>query len=478
MKSISILIITLLFTIQSLAQNDFIQIKTSKVICLLTFIEASGYHPGTSQSYSNYIMQHLGDDEEFIKNINQYGSIHIEYSAHRDRYPENRHIYLNSKDLIWVAASNAIDINDFSERIIGYLPHNTHIELIEILERIEPYYDNLIWNKQQKQIERIENNLDKYKNQIEELFIKISTFYDANWNKKVPFQISLYPIPLKSGGTTAIPKGNALICGFLSEDDLAYQGLIGVAVHEMCHIIFDEQTEEVQNQIDDWYTTSDSPFSGIAYNYINEGLATALGNGWAYKQINGRLDIVDWYSDKYIDGFGHALYPLINEYLNKNKPIDHAFVKESIDLFGKTFPKSATNTNILMSSILVFGYSEADKEIDVIYNSLFENFNMQSIISTHINDAQSPELFDQKKIIKLFVIDKNNEESINTIDNHYTNIDISTPLNSMEIKLDSASNSYLIIVNIEDLHYISNAMKKLGEIDYLESDLRITLDKK
>lgn len=54
------------------------------------------------------------------------------------------------------------------------------------------------------------NQLDANRNDIASLYGRVNEFYSAQWDPSVPFKIMLYPIPHKSGLTTAIPKGNAL----------------------------------------------------------------------------------------------------------------------------------------------------------------------------------------------------------------------------------------------------------------------------
>lgn len=191
----------MLILISSIAygQGNFAKIETNKVLCVFNFLETSSNQTRASSSYRNYILDALGEDEEFNTLVNSYAKLNLSYAARRPEYPDNRHVRLNTKDLIWMAASNAKSMDDLSARIIGYLPHSTHNKLIDIFKQIEPYYDSLTWDKEQENIHRIEDQLSKYKEQIDYLYQKISQFYHTQWNTNVPFKVMLYPIPLKSG---------------------------------------------------------------------------------------------------------------------------------------------------------------------------------------------------------------------------------------------------------------------------------------
>ena len=162
-----------------------------------------------SSSFINYIEAELGTNEEFNQIIKEYTSIQLHYSYTRQELPADRHSSRSTKDLIWVAASNSKNTEDFSQRITGYLPHSSQVKLIETFNKVEPFYDELIWNKEQENIKRIENQIAQFTPQIAQLFMEISQFYGTTWDTSIPFKISLYPIPLEKGNTTATPKGNA-----------------------------------------------------------------------------------------------------------------------------------------------------------------------------------------------------------------------------------------------------------------------------
>jgi hypothetical protein len=62
---------------------------------------------------------------------------------------------------------------------------------------------------------------------------------------------------------------------------------------------------------------------------MNEVLATALGNGYVYEQLDGKIDDGDWYNRKYISLMAKQIYPLVTEYINEKK-IDRSFIDNYI----------------------------------------------------------------------------------------------------------------------------------------------------
>lgn len=452
-------------------QGNFAEIETNKVLCLFNFLETSSNQTRASSSYRNYILNALGEDEKFNALVNSYAKLKLHYAARRPEYPANRHVSLNTKDLIWIAASNAKSMDDFSERIIGYLPHSTHNQLIGIFKQIEPYYDSLTWDKEQENIHRIEEQLSHYKEEIEHLYQKVSGFYHTQWNTQVPFKVMLYPIPLKSGNTRAFTVGNALICGFLSRNENDYKGRLGVIMHEMCHILYEAQSPAFQHKLENWFTSSDSPYSKLAYNYMNEALATALGNGWAYEQIHKKVDPTQWYNDKYIEGFARAIFPLVKMYLNEEKPIDEAFIKESIGIFERTFPKAIYETKILMDDILLFTNTESEKELDLMEAALQKNFKVRSLwFLISIKPEKSIDSFSKQQTTKLFIVESDHAATIEVLNQAFPQLKIETQMNAIDIFKDNHANSTIIVMNVENIAAVEKGLALIASLEYLEDN--------
>lgn len=449
------------------SQEEFIRIESGKPFALISFLETATNNSVGSKAYRNFIHENLGANKEFNKLMSTYTKLDIDYFAEREGYPHMRYSLLSVRDLIWIASSNAKDIPDFSERIIGYFPHDTHNALIRVLKEVEPYFDKLVWSKESKNIQKIQQQLLPYKPKISELYLKIGAFYGTNWNKEIPFKVALYPIPVGRSSKATV-KANVLICGFLSNNFNGTVGRVGVITHEMCHALYNEQPLQLQQQIDKWFASSKSPYAKVAYSFIDEGLATALGNGWAYEQINGELDKNAWYNNPYIDGFAHALYPLVTEYLSAGKNMDQEFVERAIQLFGKTFQDADKDTNMLMSEIVLFS-NRGENDQKNLKNTLREHFNIHSM--WYYKDIlKSVKYFDRKETTKVFVIERNHKKTLELLNSHFPKLKINTPDNSMDIFRDEISKSYLIILNISDASKLKEGLNTLAGLKHLEAD--------
>jgi hypothetical protein len=450
--------------------SGFIQIETNNTLCILSFLETANNARGVSSSFQGFIEQELGNNKNFQDLVKRYSHIKLNGQFTRNEYPEARFNNRDIMDLLWIASSYAKNIDDFSERIIGMLPNHSHQELIDVMKAVEPVYEVLVWEKELDQIRRMETQLVLYVDQIEELFMKVSGFYGTNWSKKIPFKIMLYPIPLAHGNTTAIPKGNALICSFLSRNEQDYEGRLGVIVHEMCHILFDEQPLELQHQIDTWFEESPSEWSKLAYSYLDEGLATAIGNGWAYQQLHGELDTTQWYNNPYIDGFAHALFDPVSQYLSSEKGIDQAFIQKAIAGFEKEFPQAIREVDILMNEIILLANSEDEEGVEFISKEMRRNFNIRSQwFSTPVKAPNSLQLLGKKQVTKFFLVEKDHEATLSLIKSYFPDMKAGlSPSKSFLYSFrDAQTQSAVILLNLGSLDELAKGLQAMKEVQYL-----------
>lgn len=472
MKIQSFVCILLCFPSFLFAQKDFIEIEHNQILGTLSFIAAASNQPGTAPSYKQFIDTTVGADSTFQVLTERFSKIDVQSSLHREQFPEKRHPFTSTMDLLWIASANATSINDFATRTIGFLPPNDHTELIAILHATLSYYTTHVWKPTAASRIRMEEALLPYASQIEILFNKVNIFLGSGWSKTTPFKIMLYPIPLKSGGTTAIPKGNNLICSYLSEREKEGEDLVGIAIHEMNHILFDAQSLALQKEIDTWFTTSSNPFAALAYDFFDEGLATAVGNGWAYEQLNGSIDPREWYSFEYVNGYGKKLYPLVKTYMDTNRTIDQAFIDKAIVLFGEAFPKAITDLDILMNNLNIFSQTEEEALIDVYFAGVRERFRMRSAyFSSPIDSEDAFTRFRESNRTKLIVVDQDQASVFSILQKQFANFPQRLPLNASFLTsfYDAKTQSTIILVNAlkqDDYAILMDALKAEKYVTY------------
>ncbi len=451
----------------SQAPSTFIY-KISKPYCVFNFMQTAVYHHSTSSTLRDTIERRTNGNAAFNQLCNDFASIRYDYGYKRDEFPEKRRQNRSTSDVIANALVHSDDFETFKDRITGILPISETEKLVDVLKEAEKIYDEIIWNESAPKISAQIKELEKYTSQCASIFQRISRFYNSGWPSDVPFVVTLYPIPGASGNSTATPYGNSLCIGVLT-GETDYIGRLGVVLHEMNHVLYDEQSAAFQHTLDSYFRQNTSPYSTFAYTFFDEALATALGNGWAYHQLSGETDPNDWYNHTIIDGFGKAIYPLVAEYLEQEKQIDQAFIDASIALFGTTFPSSITNYEIVLNNLFFYINSEPYTEIKKQINLLGDHFQFSGLsTSSPIMDPTALNYLESKEGTHLILIDEQQQATFRELKKHIPELR-KVKLKSSSVVCFGNNNNQTIIVlyasKKEDVPHLYEFIKKQKNYD-------------
>ncbi|UPT72148.1 MAG: hypothetical protein M0D53_07790 [Flavobacterium sp. JAD_PAG50586_2] len=403
-------ILILFFLFSGILQaQEFFTYKLSKPYCIFNFMNTATNRPGTSSTLRKYIETKTANDTDFKKLCDEFTAINLHYNIERDGFPESRNQNSSTYNLVAMNMVNADNLQDFKVRCIGILPLNDNQKLFEVLTKAEKIYDKVLWKEYEGRIKNQLRELSKFARYNSDIFTIFSNFYQTGWTKDIPFQVAIYPIPGKTGNTTATPHVNSLCIGVLT-DETNYSSRNGVVLHEMCHIMFNEQSAEVQNKIDGFFNGNPSSYAKIAYSYFDEALATALGNGWAYKKANGKPDETSWYNNVTIDGFAKALFPSLENYLDGKKAIDKDFIDNAVIQFAAKFPNSIYDYSISFNALVLYTDNNDNTRIRTDLKDVFwvSSFN----VSSPIMHPYSIEMMNESRLTQFFVITENHQEKL------------------------------------------------------------------
>lgn len=389
--------------------QEIIELSVSKPYCLFHFLEASsGSGPAVSPTLKQYVAP-LQQDRDFQKICEDFRQVKLHYTISRDEYPSGRRNNRSTKDLIIIALVGSQSLPEFEKRAIGILPNTEYLKLTQSLRAAEPFYNRMIWTDNLEKLEFQKQKLGQMKSKATEVFKAARTFYRSSWTDQIPFIVSLYPIPGKRGSSSATPHANSLCVGVLTEET-AHVERMGVVLHEICHVLYDEQPAAFQHEIQGWFDSSTSDYAPAAYSFFDEALATAIGNGWAYKKISGKMDDTDWYNNTYINGFAKALFPMTESYLNEGRAIDQSFVEKAIALFAERFPQSLTDYGILFNQCSVYTDIETNDDRGALLDTIETRFRLSSFsLSAPVLDPKSVEMLQTTPGTQVLVIDRNHQ---------------------------------------------------------------------
>ena len=180
---------------------------------------------------------------------------------------------------------------------------------------------------------------------------------------------------------------------------------LGVIFHELCHILYQNQAADIQQHQERLFLSHPSPYKILAYQILDEALATALGQGWYYQQLNGALDLDIWYAVEQIDKVSKTIYMLVEEYVDASKTLDTVFVNRYLQLYENEFAESLfeVQSNISNVNLLI---DESFANPNVLFPYFFQHFNMRSI--QHFNPIDEQHFYDwQNKLgTKMIILDK------------------------------------------------------------------------
>lgn len=390
MKSL-IVFLVLLSTLQSRA-SEKVEFVANRIHSLMVFVTTISGDPHGSVPIKELFEKSSFNNSESRKKIEQFEKLDkaLQRYIAFEGTPAERKNGISVEKLIWTQSAFAENLNDLMQRTQGLIQYDEQTQFLSVMKYFEPIHDQLLWNVYSKELER---SASEFKNKakiwnLDEMFGKAVKFYNSKWPENQKFRISLFPIPKDANQSSASSYGAFESVGvIIGAKDL--EGQFGVIFHEMCHSLYDAQDLDFQNQISKWYGVSRSPYAKMAYGWMNETLATILGNGWAYFRITGKIDKSSWYNQPTIEGFSKALYPEVLKYLNNNQTMDQKFVETSIQIFQKTFPESIRELSTLLTNLSFFtdGSFGSTRTVAKDLRSLYRIQTMGS--SSPINNEES-----------------------------------------------------------------------------------------
>ena len=431
--------------------QQLVQTKFSKPFAIIKFLETTKGGHGTSITFKHQIdTSFLGKDIAFQKLVSEYQSLQLEYNYEKQQYPAGRKRTTSTWDLLCVAAISSNTSEEFLNHIIGVYPNVDYLKLKRVVTETEPFYDRFIYNKYKPAVDDKVRELQGLSPKLNDLFEKFKTFYGSSWDKSMSFNLAIYPIIGRSGQTTATPHANCLEMGILTQEEDIFD-LLSIGMHEMSHVLYEEQPLWLQQKIDSLFTDSITLYSKFAYHYIDEALATALGNGYAYNELAGEIDSAEWYSDFYINAYAKAIYPLVEQYVNDKKQMDKAFVLKAIELFKQTFPNALYDYEPLLMTADIYFEDDVAKELDDIQFTLHNTFRIyHSNTSIPISDKISLENLKTSRETQLIVIHKNQLQNLAKLKLIFKNLASLPPNKNMIANFLDKSNRAVIIVVAED----------------------------
>ena len=439
----TLLLIFLLLSSLSFGQNPSFKIKYSEQLAVFVFLEnLSDYYP--DNVFKTEFQKSKYNIEKYKNLISKFEQLSISYSFRFEDFPYGSKKTMQTQDILKKNLIETVNLNDFKIRSAGMIPNKTLSDLGECISEFTPIYNELIYYPIKEKFEKQLDEIQKYSNdhKIENYFKTGLVFYNSSWDNSIPFVAAFYPLP-NSKGFTASAFCNNFVSA-IQTDLKSHKDLFSVMMHETYHIIYDEQSLEVKKEIDTYFKTNKSTCSNYAYQLLNEVLATVLGNGYVYAELEGKIDSGDWYSNKYINLMAKQIYPLAKEYIDQKKPIDKNFIDSYIQLYETNFPDWINELNNIMTYRYVITENENDFKV---INKMFR-YRSRTEYEDQITEG-SIEKMKHTPLTKIVIISKDSKEKIKLLKSKFTELKNwkANPDKEFVEKILLDDKSQLIIVN-------------------------------
>jgi hypothetical protein len=393
----------------SIGQKLSFNIKYSEQLAVFVFLQNLSEN-SPDNAYKTEFKKSVYNNDKYLKLISAFDKLSIDYSYPFTEFPYGSKLPGMTEALLEKNLISTTTLTDFKLRSIGIVTNKSLNELTELIAEFTPVYNELIYNPAKEKFEKQVREITAYANShgIEDYFQTGLLFYNSSWDNTIPFEIAFYPL-LNSKGFTAHAFYNDFVSAI--ETNLTdYTILFSVMMHEIYHILYDEQSLEVKTEIEEDFRENKSGCSTYAYLLLNEVLATALGNGYVYEKLNGTPDKSDWYNRKYINLMARQIYPLVKEYISQKKPIDKPF----IDAYVKAYDQNFSGWLNELDNVMAYRYvlSEDSRDFEII-DQLFP-YRSCSNYEDEIS-GESIQKLQQTPITKVIIVSRNNGEQLKLV---------------------------------------------------------------
>lgn len=404
-----LLLVFLFFSIFSFGQKTTFNIKYSEQLAVFVFIQnLSDNYP--KNVFKTEFQNSKYNNKDYQSLISKFDSLNIDYSYEFSEFPYGSKIAMQTRDILKKNLIETSNLNEFKLRSIGIVPNKILIDLTKIISAFTPIYNELIYYPNKIQFERQLIEITEYSklNNIENYFETGLIFYNSTWENSIPFEIAFYPLPNSQSFTAQAFYNNFISAIQTNLKD--YKDLFSVMLHETYHIIYDEQSLETKTEIANWFKENKSKNSNYAYQLLNEVLATALGNGYVYEKLAGKVDANDWYYHPYIDLMAKKVYPLVKEYVIQKKPMDKNFIEKYIKIYDDNFPNWINELENIMAYRYVITENRDDFNIisKIFWYRSYEE-NETEITESSIAKMQT------KPLTKLIIVSKKNNQKLDLV---------------------------------------------------------------
>lgn len=318
----------------------------------------------------------------------------------------------NLSDKIQIGGFQAKNLDEYLTRLDLLVVPREREEFAKVIRHFQPKFSEW-WAREAKEkgvafAKKTEELLDSQL--IKENTAKFYNFYQPSLptNYLVTFDLMFRPNLVKAGSSGYSMENHLVVEFFPTENP---KNRIDVVLHEFCHFLFNSITPEKHIELQNIFLKSGRVSAVPAFSLLDEGLASAFGNGIIVRAI-AKPEIwqkylateMSFYGNPNIDKAGKTILPVVDDWLSKNGKLnDENFVKTYLDAIEKAFGNKLTTPTLYLGQSFVFMDGKFDQSLR---RSIRQTLHIASLYSES-GDLAKTELkdyFDSPNLSSVFIV--------------------------------------------------------------------------
>ena len=250
---------------------------------------------------------------------------------------------------------------DMARRVKPWLGPKHSKALHEVLTTMEPLYQAYWWGEAAPLMKRRMAEMTEHleRGDFSRSLGKVAAFYKGRLPEGSQPTLALVPFLRMPGQEEVRTHGHS--SGSLQVMELVVERPLGdeagVVFHEFVHALYaGQEPTETERWKERFF--SHGLWGRLAYAQLNEGLATALGNGWFSQRVTGEFAEGSWYVDPVIDTYGKALLPVVRGAVEAGRAPTDRELDEMVSIFKVSLPEATSNFDVVAAQFLTVSNRE------------------------------------------------------------------------------------------------------------------------
>lgn len=261
----------------------------------------------------------------------------------------------NLYDVLERVALDSQDAEDMTRRVSPWLGPEHADRLGALLAVLEPLQRRLWWDQSRIRLEQRKRELkaDLALGDFPASMAKARAFFRAEWDPLDPPRLALLPYQSSPDGddvTHGHSQGGLQVLEIVIDEpdpDAA-----GTVFHEFAHFLWMRRAPEEKLRWEKAFFAHQA-WGRAAYAQLNEGLATALGNGWFAARVLNGPDPGSWYADPVIDSYAHALFPIVGKIIEHGRNPSDSELDAMVGAFRQAVPDALSRFEVVAADFAV-----------------------------------------------------------------------------------------------------------------------------